>query len=221
MKSALNYDLLQNVYNKTASYYDRFHNLGTYGMDERGRNFLVNKIVKPGNFILDAGGGTGTTTLKALRKTGPDGKVVLLDFSENMLDKARVKAAALSLESRIQFCAGDMYNIPFPDNNFDVVLSTYSTCPLADPLSAVAEMVRVTKKEGLIGIAHSTDAENKITKWMSGRIESVIWRFPRLSLGCRNIHIIDGIKKMDVEIVENKVIGFIPFYFRLIILKKR
>jgi ubiquinone/menaquinone biosynthesis C-methylase UbiE len=220
MKAALSYDLIKKVYNKTAGYYDRYHKLGTYGFDERGRKFLVNKIVKPGDYILDAGGGTGSTAIRSIIKMGKSGKAVVLDYSDNMLMKAKGKAENLGIAGQLEICAGDMYEIPFPDNTFDAVLSTYSTCPLADPIQAVREMIRVARKGGLIGIAHSTDANNRIVKRISSWIEFFIWKFPRLSLGCRNIQLIDGIKKLDVEIVEDRIIGFIPFYFRLIIFKK-
>ena len=220
MKAALSYDLIKKVYNKTAGYYDRYHNLGTYGLDERGRKFLVNKIVKPGDYILDAGGGTGNTALKALRKAGRGGKAVVLDFSSGMLKKAMQNAEKTGFRDAMEISEGDMYDIPFPDNTFDDVFSTYSTCPLADPVLAVKEMLRVTKVNGLLGIAHSTNPSGKITRLLSAGIEYFIWKFPALSLGCRNIHIIDDIKRLPVEVVEDRIIGFIPFYFRLIIFKK-
>ena len=220
MKEALQYDLIRGIYDRSAAYYDRLHNFGTYGLDERGRNILVRRIVRTGDYILDTGGGTGTTGLKAIHRAGTEGKVVILDFSKNMLDIARAKSGAAGLAGRVEFCEGDMYNIPFPENTFDVVLSTYSTCPLANPLSAVKEMIRVTKTGGFIGIAHSTASGNQIARQISSGIEWLLWKIPRLSLGCRNIDMMDGIKELDVEITENKIIGFIPFYFRLMILKK-
>ena len=103
---------------------------------------------------------------------------------------------------------------------FDVVISTYSTCPLEDPSKAVKEMFRVLKTNGLLGIAHSSQTENIIARKISDWIEMIIWKFPRLSLGCRNINLINDINKMNVKIIENRLIGFIPWYFRLIILEK-
>ena len=87
-------------------------------------------------------------------------------------------------------------------------------------MKAVFEMLRVLKIGGLLGIAHSTDPDNKIAKWISSKIENVIWRFPRLSLGCRNISLIDGIRKMNVDIIEEKIIGFIPIFFKILVIKK-
>lgn len=220
MRQALNIDKVRTIYNKSYRYYDLFHSLGTFKLDERGRELLVDKIVNLGDYILDAGGGTGSTAIKAAKKAGEDGKVIILDLSENMLEKANEKAAASNQQNKIVTKLGDMYEIPFPDETFDAVISTYSTCPLENPMKAVKEMLRVLKKSGLLGIAHSSEPNNKIAKLISNKIESIIWKFPSLSLGCRNIQLIEDIKEMDVEIMEDKIIGFIPWYFRIIILKK-
>lgn len=194
--------------------------MGTMGLDGKGRDIIVGKTVSGNKYVLDVGGGTGTTAIKAAQKLDSNGKVVLLDLSEGMLERGRKIIEELNLQDKIELHKGDMYEIPFPDNTFDVVLSSYSTCPLEDPLLAVREMLRVMKKDGLLGIAHSVDSDNALARWISSQVEKVIWRFPRLSLGCRNINLIDGIKEMNVEIIENSIIGHIPFFFKILIVKK-
>lgn len=221
MKAALTKEKVKSVYDRSYKYYDIFHKLGTFHTDEKGRNYIVKKVVRPDDYILDAGGGTGLTSLKAAKKLSNKGKIVILDYSEKMLEKARTKADKLNLDDKIIIKPGDIYQIPYPDNTFDSVLSTYSTCPLSNPMEAVNEMLRVLKKGGLLGIAHSSEPNNRFARWMSNGIENIIWKFPGLSLGCRNIELIDEIRKLNVEIQENKIIGFIPFYFRIIIVKKR
>jgi len=221
MLEALNIEKVKNIYNQSFKYYDYLHNIGTFGFDEKGRNYLVDKIIESDDYILDAGGGTGTSAIKAAKIAGANGKVVIMDISDNMLIKAIEKSKINHLQNNIVTKNGDMYEIPFSDNTFDKVISTYSTCPLENPVNAVKEMLRVLKKDGLLGIAHSSEANSKIAKNISNKIESIIWKFPRLSLGCRNINLIDDIKKMNVEIVDNKLIGFIPWYFRIIIVKKK
>ena len=221
MRNALEKNLVKRIYDKSSGYYDLLHRLGTFSIDNKGRKFLVNKAIKEGDYILDAGGGTGTTGLMAVEKSGVTGKLVILDISEYMLETARIKANRKNLAEQITFQVGDMYEIPYADNTFDVVLSTYSTCPLENPANAVKEMLRVVKTNGLLGIAHSTEAKGKISRHLSNTIESLIWLFPRLSLGCRNFDMTDDIKKMNADIIEDKIIGFIPWYFRLLILRKR
>jgi ubiquinone/menaquinone biosynthesis C-methylase UbiE len=221
MKKALEKNHVTRIYDKSYRYYDIMHNLGTFGIDNIGRKYLVDRIVKDGDWILDAGGGTGITGLMALKKAGSRSRAVILDLSDNMLEKAREKAFIDNLEERVSIVIGDMYSIPFPDNCFDVVISTYSTCPLENPAHAVKEMLRVLKVNGFLGIAHSSEPKSKTAKTLSNWIESIIWKFPMLSLGCRNIDISDDLKKMNTEIIEDRIIGFIPWYFRLIILRKK
>ena len=221
MKNGLAKIQVKRIYNKSSKYYDLYHKIGTYNLDNKGRKYLVNKIVKDGDLILDAGGGTGTTAFLALKKAGKNTKVVIMDFSENMLEVAKKKAIANKLEDQITLKVGDMYDIPFPDNYFDVVISTYSTCPLENPANAVREMVRVLKKDGLLGIAHSCEPENKFAQKISKWIESIIWKFPRLSLGCRAFDMSEDLKGMNINLVEDKIIGIIPFFFRLLIIQKK
>jgi hypothetical protein len=87
-------------------------------------------------------------------------------------------------------------------------------------MNAVREMLRVLKPDGHLGIAHSTWPENRIARWSSDQIEKLIWLFPRLSLGCRNINIVDGLGDLDVDIQEERTIGFVPFYFKILIIRK-
>ena len=220
MKSAYSNDQVHEIYNKSAAYYDVYHSLGTLGSDDKGRNILVRHAVGENDYVLDAGGGTGITAIKAGKKAGEKGRVVILDQSEGMLEQAKNKIERMGLSSRFQTELGDMYHIPYPDETFDTVLSSYSTCPLENPLNAVKEMLRVLKKGGLLGIAHSTDPENRFAKFISDCIESLIWKFPRLSLGCRNISLEEDIKNLNVEIVFRKIVGHIPFFFKILVLKK-
>lgn len=221
MLKALKKVEIRDVYNKTAGYYNIYHRLGTYGFDEKGRNILIDKTIKMNDYVLDAGGGTGITAIKAGNIVGEKGKVVILDMSENMLGQARKKIKKKGIMERFVLKVGDIYEIPYPDLTFDKVLSTYSTCPLDDPLKAVKEMLRVLKKGGLLGMAHSTDPDNRIPEWISSKIEKIIWQFPRLSLGCRKISLVDDIRRMNVEIIEQSTIGIVPFFFKILILKKK
>ena len=220
MKTALKQEKVKSIYNHSSFYYDIYHTLATFRIDERGRNYLVKKVIKPADYVLDAGGGTGLTSFKVAKRLNDKGKVVILDFSEKMLEKAEEKANKSNLQGKVETKSGDMYQIPFADETFDSVLSTYSTCPLDDPIIAVKEMLRVLKKNGILGIVHSVDSTNKIARWLSNSFLNIIWKFPGLSLGCRNINLIDDIRELNVEILDDKIIGFIPFYFRIIILRK-
>ena len=136
MRQALGIDTLTAVYGRLAQRYDWQHRLVTFAADQRGRAMLVERAVREGERVLDAGAGTGSTALMAARKVGPRGRVTLFDLSDDMLDVARDKAEAAALDDRLEYHSGDMVQLPFPDASFDVVLSTYSLCPLYDPAQA-------------------------------------------------------------------------------------
>jgi demethylmenaquinone methyltransferase/2-methoxy-6-polyprenyl-1,4-benzoquinol methylase len=187
MREALSIQKLKGVYDRAAKRYDFQHSIFTAGADQRGRKILVEKSVKPGDRVLDCGSGTGSTALMAAQKAGATGKVQLFDLSDGMLAVAEERAVKAGLQERVEFQTGDMLNLPFKDNNFDAVLSTYSICPLHDPAKGALELYRVLKPGGLIGIAHSSEPERSLVKWLADKVELLVWHIPSISLGCRPV----------------------------------
>jgi len=134
VRKALSTEQLKTIYGQIAKRYDFQHALITAGTDQRGRTILVENTVNEGNNVLDCGSGTGTTGIMAAKKAGQLGKVAFFDLSEDMLSLAREKVVRENLQERVTFQTGDMVHLPFDDNSFDVVLSTYSLCPVYDPV---------------------------------------------------------------------------------------
>jgi ubiquinone/menaquinone biosynthesis C-methylase UbiE len=143
---------------------------------------------------LDCGSGTGTTGIMAARKAGPNGRVTLFDLSDAMQSVARQKVIRAGLQKRIVFEAGDMVHLPFESNRFDVVLSTYSMCPLYDPTEGALELYRVAKPGGMIGVAHSTEPRGPFARWIAGRVENWAWQLHWLSMGCRPVEVLPALK---------------------------
>lgn len=220
MVTPLSKDKLQAVYNKVASWYDWQHSFFTLNYDQKGRKLVIAKTISPGDKILDAGAGTGTTALMAAQKAGHKGKVILYDFSEGMLNKARKKAQKKHLTGRLTFERGDMEELPFQDNSFDVCLSTYSMCPLYDPSIAAKELYRVVKPGGKIGVAHSTEPTNTVIKKMAEWVENIYWKIPELSLGCRAVEVLPTLKSLGGEIIFKKKIGVPLWPFLVFVIEK-
>ena len=201
MRTALPKEQLATVYAKIARRYDVQHALITARADQRGRRLLVETAVSEGDNVLDCGAGTGTTGIMAAKKVGPAGKVTLFDLSDPMLAVARDKAGRAGVLDRLVFQSGDMVHLPFADASFDVVLSTYSLCPLYDPTRGALELYRVAKPGGKIAVVHSSTPENPVVKWLADRVETIAWRFPWLSMGCRSVSVLPALQTAGAEVV--------------------
>jgi len=98
--------------------------------------------------ILDAGGGTG---MVALPLAGMGYAVTLCDLSPGQLGVAEEKLRKHGLSEKVEIMEADIAELPFPDECFDLVLAVRGPISLAtDPLKAVAELSRVTKRGGRI-----------------------------------------------------------------------
>ncbi len=220
MREALSTGKLEETYRRLAGRYDWQHAILTVRSDQRGRSTLVAQAVKEGDRVLDCGSGTGTTGILAARKVGPTGNVTLFDLSEDMLAVAREKVAAENLVQRVAFQTGDMVHLPFDDGSFDVVLSTYSLCPVYDPARGALELYRVTRPGGKVAVAHSSEPKNPIVRWLSDRVEGLAWRFPWLSMGCRAVSVLPALQEAGGTILLSKRIGVPLWPFWLFIIEK-
>jgi len=198
---------VRDVYDRSARRYDWFHGLVTMKSDQRGRRWLVGEAVQEGDRVLDAGGGTGSTALLAAARVGDRGKVTVLDASDGMLEVGRDRARAAGLADRMEFLTGDILALPFEDGAFDVVLSTYSLCPLYDPAAGVLELYRCVRPGGRLGAAHSTTPKNRVVRWIAAGVEKIVWRFPSISLGCRPVTTLPALVDAGAEVRLQKRYG--------------
>ena len=98
--------------------------------------------------ILEAGCGTGRFCIK-IAEDNPSSTVVGLDISKNAIKLAREGARIRGLKN-VKFVQGHIFNMPFPDNTFDVVFSEGVVEHFHDFKDAVQEKIRVTKIGGKI-----------------------------------------------------------------------
>ena len=137
-----------------------------------------------------------------------------------MLEVARRRATAAGLSDRIVFRTGDILALPFPDGAFDVVLSTYSMCPLYDPAKGALELLRVTRPGGRIGIAHSVEPTGRVTRWLADIVEDVVWRFPMISLGCRSVSVLPALQRAGARVLFSRYIGVPLWPFFVFVVEK-
>ena len=107
--------------------------------------------IRAGQRVLDVAAGNGNVSLAAARR-GCD--VIAIDYVPALLEKAADRAAAERLQ--IDFREADAEALPFKDRSFDVVVSTLGVMFTPDQPRAAAEMIRVCKAGGKIGLANWT-----------------------------------------------------------------
>ncbi|MFF0016576.1 class I SAM-dependent methyltransferase [Streptomyces sp. NPDC005374] len=109
--------------------------------------------LKPHMKILDIGCGPGTITAD-LAALVPDGHVTAVDRAPGILDQARSTAAERGL-TNVDFAVADVHALDFPDNTFCVVHAHQVLQHVGDPVQALREMQRVTKRGGYIAVRES------------------------------------------------------------------
>ena len=109
--------------------------------------------VKSGMSVLDAGCGPGTIT-QGLAEIAAPGKVIGCDLEPGMVDRAAELAEGKGLDN-LSFQVGNILDLPFEDNSFDVVMSCAVTEHLSEPVKAMSELGRVAKQGGIVGITRT------------------------------------------------------------------
>jgi arsenite methyltransferase len=108
--------------------------------------------IKTGDIVLDLGSGAGNDAFVARNITGSSGKVIGVDFTETMIQKARINAEKLNLHN-VEFRYGDIENLPVSDESIDVVVSNCVLNLVPNKNQAIKEIFRVLKKGGHFSIS--------------------------------------------------------------------
>jgi SAM-dependent methyltransferase len=111
-----------------------------------GNPFALGEM-RPGEQVVDCGSGAGTDALIAARLVGPDGAVIGVDLTPEMLAKAR-RSAELAGLSNVEFLEGTLEALPIPSGWADVVISNGVLNLVPDKAAALGEMFRVLRPGG-------------------------------------------------------------------------
>jgi ubiquinone/menaquinone biosynthesis C-methylase UbiE len=107
--------------------------------------------VRAGDRVLDVAAGNGNATLAAARRFA---QVTSTDYVPALLDRGQLRARADGLDATFQ--VADAEDLPFADDSFDIVLSTFGVMFTPDHHRAATEMLRVLRSGGRIGLANWT-----------------------------------------------------------------
>jgi demethylmenaquinone methyltransferase / 2-methoxy-6-polyprenyl-1,4-benzoquinol methylase len=138
---------VRGMFDRIAPVYDAMNRVMTVGLDRRWRKLAVGEVVWPGDRVLDVCCGTGDLAVEAERRGG---RVVGLDFSERMLERARKKSGA------IEWVQGDALALPFGDGEFDAATVGFGVRNLADLEGGLRELARILKPGGKLAVLEIT-----------------------------------------------------------------
>lgn len=108
--------------------------------------------IKEGDTVIDLGSGAGNDCFVARHETGESGKVIGIDFTETMINKARINADKLGYNN-VEFRLGDIENIPIATEMADVVVSNCVMNLVPDKPKAFSEVYRILKPSGHFSIS--------------------------------------------------------------------
>ena len=115
-------------------------------------NPLAVADLRAGETVLDLGSGGGIDVLLSARRVGPAGKAYGLDMTDDMLDLARTNARKAGV-TNVEFLRGRIESIPLPAESVDVVISNCVVNLSTDKPAVLAEIARVLRPGGRIGIS--------------------------------------------------------------------
>ncbi|MFN9114124.1 MAG: arsenite methyltransferase [Bacteroidota bacterium] len=130
--------------------------------------------IRKGDFVIDLGSGAGNDCFVARSEAGDTGKVIGIDFTPAMIEKARINAEKLGYNN-VEFRLGDIEKIPVTANVADVVVSNCVLNLVTDKNAVFQEMFRVLKPGGHFSISDVV---------LVGKLPEALQRDAEMYAGC-------------------------------------
>jgi demethylmenaquinone methyltransferase / 2-methoxy-6-polyprenyl-1,4-benzoquinol methylase len=159
-------DAVRGMFDRIAPVYDVMNRVMTGGLDVRWRRLAARAVVRPGDHVLDAACGTGDLAVADQRAGAA--AVTGLDFSEQMLARARRKAPTL------EWVQGDLLALPFEDAAFDAATVGFGIRNVADLELSLRELRRVLRPGGRLAILEITQARGVLRPFFSLWFDRVV-----------------------------------------------
>jgi ubiquinone/menaquinone biosynthesis C-methylase UbiE len=151
--------------------YDAYMRRVTLGREQALRETTVKLArIQPGDCVLEVGCGTGTLTLAAKRQAGPSGKVFGIDVLPGMVEYSQRKAAQANAD--VTFQVGSIDEIPFPENQFDVVMCSFMIFHMGDETrrKGLGEIYRVLRPTGRLLVLDLALPPQRLQRGLAKRI---------------------------------------------------
>ncbi|MEP5568250.1 MAG: bifunctional demethylmenaquinone methyltransferase/2-methoxy-6-polyprenyl-1,4-benzoquinol methylase UbiE [Halioglobus sp.] len=155
--------MVADVFHSVASRYDLMNDLMSAGVHRIWKRFTIELSgVRKGNAVLDIAGGTGDLAAKFSRIVGPEGRVVLADINDSMLQVGRDKLLDTGHQGNIEFVQADAQFLPFPDDSFDCITIAFGLRNVTEKDVALRSMLRVLKPGGRLLVLEFSKPESEL-----------------------------------------------------------
>ena len=156
-------DLVADVFHSVAGRYDLMNDLMSGGIHRIWKRFTIELSgVRPGHSVLDIAGGTGDLAARFADIVGSDGKVVLADINDSMLQVGREKLINRGYVGNIEYVQADAQDLPFPDASFDLVTIAFGLRNVTDKDRALGSMLRVLKPGGRLLVLEFSKPQSEL-----------------------------------------------------------
>lgn len=129
------------------------------------RSMIAALALQPGAQVLDVASGDGVYLGLLGEQVGSAGRVVGVDISPAYLRVAEQHVRERGLEQRVSLQLGDVAQLPFADDSFDLVWCAHSLYSLPDPLVALREMRRVVRPGGTVAVLENDTLHHMLLPW--------------------------------------------------------
>src|SRR4030042_2431702 len=153
-----NTEIVKGRWNRTARHYDYMMALVERVVVRKWRRLLWSRVES--SRVLECAVGPGNN----FPYYPPDAEITAVDFSEEMLKRARNRASRHKVKVNLQRM--DAQNLEFADNTFDTVVATVVFCSIPDPARGIREVERVCKPGGKVVLLEQDLSSNLFSRWL-------------------------------------------------------
>jgi SAM-dependent methyltransferase len=171
--------------------------------------------LKTGEVVLDLGAGAGVDVFVAANKVGPTGRVIGVDMTEEMVDKAKSIAIEHGYHN-VEFRLGEIENLPVEGESVDAIISNCVINLSPDKSKVFQEAYRVLKPEGRLTVSDIVSEENlpaeikdNLDAWagcIAGALEQQEYLRKIKKAGFENVQVLSS-KEFYIEGEESQILG--------------
>jgi SAM-dependent methyltransferase len=165
-------------------------------------NPLAFASIKEGDVVLDLGSGAGIDCFLAARRVGPEGKVIGVDMTPEMVEKARINASKGGY-GNVEFRLGEIESLPMADSSVNLIISNCVINLVPDKKRAFAEAFRVLKPGGRLMVSDIV-LQKDLPEYIKNSVRAYVGCLSGALLKEQYIDTIKAAGFGDVKIVDEK-----------------